>query len=1169
MSLFLLIQFVSIILKITYTEEKLLEIIYLNEECKRNMENDPNYITYLNDSNSFLLETLRGKIQLEYNETYLNNCDIEIIKRINKNIPCPYSLKQVKSTKNITKGIFLGAGINLLNFNEEEVRKILNNSTMKINVKRRYYELFTYIYNSNKTKIDLTKPLEDIDLFNEAFIKSLIKRFNDRNKESKDIDKKYKTAFINSILPIYIQLYNGDDVLKKYLTYTVAQASYIIEHLYEIFPYQRLIQSKICMLDGNIKYNNNHIFFIVPTHIFDNNDIYRIKVTINWFHEYFSNYNLNSNRISLLAVDKDNNFSNYIIDYNSKKDDLDKFFKNDYIDRNEYIDLEKIYENLNTKFEESKNLIFENKIAVLILNFDSIIDKEANNIIEQAKKDYNIQTIPIINNANKKNEKNEDIFKYNIFYNFTEKINFNLIRLAISNMHIYFNMEKKDEIEYKNLNNNDIDVPMYVEVDVDKHEKDFDYYEISLDIYKTSGYNIFVSDSNPYPNIKNYVSKFLKYENNNNPKIRINAKEIDKIYIGIEGTLTFDIKIKKIKTISSTNLSDGDYDYINYNTQVKFSDNRLFYTFGSDYIINSTIFNNESSTNLMKYFSRGIDLVNTIDHSFFDFELFLYLYGKTLLINRVYRDQENNYYFGRYIKITDCEPIDLKNDGFSRLTINKIYPFLGINELNDSAPSITFNENEIQNIYNITYQQYIDELNQKLKKYPTCIPFEKQSPTKKFILFCLYFSYYYDSHINKNIIELSSNSPKYSEVINYLKKKQDDNSLFINMIKQMEQEDKLEKIMVSIIMGKSLLINDNIGVNFIKDFYNIMSKSRTKISVSLYDVLKFDNNIENIIPFSSNADTEPEDLNKYNEIPIEERIKYNDTEQNMDFDKILKYGLLQFSKYDGGIKKIIIILCDENIYTKDNILINNILVNISNDKNMELIENQIDILILTSKNYEKGEIHNLFKTENNKENDNKISIYSLYDNYFHVNNLRNTSEFMIDLERLIKNSVIKMKVDNRFINDFFQGKISYYKIYSLDNPGNTIVIRTNISNFKFYFSYTHPFPNSYNGIIPIYSKEGDSIYISNDENSDKNSVYLGIESINSVGKQIIEIFTCESYDPLNNCKFIYDYTDIWYIFFSVFFGFILLIIIYKCKIKFCSDLKSKEKKRINVFDHVK
>jgi hypothetical protein len=64
----------------------------------------------------------------------------------------------------------------------------------------------------------------------------------------------------------------------------------------------------------------------------------------------------------------------------------------------------------------------------------------------------------------------------------------------------------------------------------------------------------------------------------------------------------------------------------------------------------------------------------------------------------------------------------------------------------------------------------------------------------------------------------------------------------------MEQEDKLEKIMVSIIMGKSLILSD-IGINFIKGFNNYMRKTKTKISISIYDTLKSENKIKNIFYF--------------------------------------------------------------------------------------------------------------------------------------------------------------------------------------------------------------------------------------------------------------------------------------------------------------------------------
>ena len=63
----------------------------------------------------------------------------------------------------------------------------------------------------------------------------------------------------------------------------------------------------------------------------------------------------------------------------------------------------------------------------------------------------------------------------------------------------------------------------------------------------------------------------MKYANNNNPKIRIKSSDINNniFYIGIEGILNFNISInKKVYEgdIQNLILSEGEYDYIEYNT---------------------------------------------------------------------------------------------------------------------------------------------------------------------------------------------------------------------------------------------------------------------------------------------------------------------------------------------------------------------------------------------------------------------------------------------------------------------------------------------------------------------------------------------------------------------------------------------------------------------------
>ena len=79
----------------------------------------------LNSYKKFLLEIMHGKLPFKIETTSkLNDYDINFIEKINGNIPCPYTLKSLELDEE-NNGIFLGAGINLLNFNSDEMDEIL------------------------------------------------------------------------------------------------------------------------------------------------------------------------------------------------------------------------------------------------------------------------------------------------------------------------------------------------------------------------------------------------------------------------------------------------------------------------------------------------------------------------------------------------------------------------------------------------------------------------------------------------------------------------------------------------------------------------------------------------------------------------------------------------------------------------------------------------------------------------------------------------------------------------------------------------------------------------------------------------------------------------------------------------------------------------------------
>ena len=793
-----------------------------------------------------------------------------------------------------------------------------------------------------------------------------------------------------------------------------------------------------------------------------------------------------------------------------------------------------------------------------------------NDIINEYRK-KGIQTITYINKLDSR--KIYDIIDYNIFYNFSNTFEIAPLRIEVSNMHINIDLTDVDQNSINtilkklyNLKMSDIDAPLYIEVNIIKEENEFVFYEISLEIMETQGYNIFLSDNNPYPNIKDYISKFIKYDNNFNPKLRIKTKSLNQFYIAIEGILSFNLVIKKnyIRENIELILSEGEFQKESYNVPVAFNDDtiRNLETFRVDYKpkLNSNVLRANSSLDyVIKYYTRGIDLDNTDYNSFFDYNLFSYLFENFYIINTVYRNSDTNkYYIGKFFELNNAPPFRLLDEGLNQLIINKLYDFINENHktLNSTnLPAISFNEEETRLIYNVTNKKNLLNIVNLLNKTSNTKDFDDLSSETKFIILCLYFQ---DSKDNLEYIKiLAQNEPKYHEILKSFmsKEKKDDraNRFIISSISSFDQQIKFEKILITLVIGQSFILTDE-GINFIKDFYNVLSKAKAKISLQVYDTVE--NEIETVIPFYSKKVTRVEIIDEYREENENIKYKYNKTNvQEMDFNKIIDFGLDYFDKYDIGIKKELFIISDENLNTSDKFYVNNILKNLNYEKHVDLRKHQIKLILLSTKNVEKGDIPELFTLHTNTNEDKP---YTINENYFHVSSFHDTNLFINDLAKMAKDAIIKLDLGTRLINDFFQGKINYYEIHNKDLLKDIIVIKANISNFNFYYSFDNPFPNQYMDRKADKMADDNKIVIS-DINREK--IYLGIESKNEVKKQIIEIFSCETYyskDQYKNCKFVEDNRLLWY-------AFILLVAIFIIGLAVYYFGHSNDKTRINIF----
>ena len=1130
--------------------------IVMNEECKSKINFD--------DSNKFLLEVLRGKIPLKIEKKNLIEYDLNMIQKINKNIPCPFMLMDKTELNNRTIGIYLGAGINLQNYKSNDIDHIDNIFKHdSIRNRKNYIKLLKEVAEStnlNESILNEYKdPFEDIDIFNKRMIYFSIYKFIEKTNNTQT----HNNLFLNSIVSFYIQQIMTDDEFKNCLYKSPSDNSLIVEYMTPFFPYTRLIQSKLINLyEMNFNYNYNHIFFVIEKNIFLQNEL----DNINTFIKNINDKLINNNRISIL-IKNENNYT-YIINYKKDKYNLDELLKvENKLDIT--FDLSEIYNNINKKYEENKIDYFENKIVILFLNYDTKISGDKTELIEDYKNYFGIQTIPLINIANV--EKNiTDIFEYNIFNNFSEQINLQYIILAINNMHIPLSMTDSIQLKKHNISITNDDTPLYIEIKTDKIKNNSEYYEISLDIKKSQSnrYNIFISSLNPYPNTIDNLNNYMKYLNELNPKIRIKSIDIinNTFYLGIEGNISFDLTINKKfyieGNISNLILSEGEYDYVNYDVSIENKNYGIYLganTFGGNFTVKSKIFYNETKENIMKYFTRGIGIDKTDQNAFFNYHLFTYLY-EDYLINRVYQDKNKNYFFGVNLALKTYTPFELKKQkSFNRFIINKVYPFLKDSaDFDNEAPGVFFDNEEFLKIFDINFLDYLPGLIEVLNKFNYCIPFDNQQTTMKFILFCLYFTNKDDTAIIKAIIYLSLKQPDYTNALLMLKDKKNIHIFLLNCIKQLEQAEKSEKIMTSIIMGKSLLLSDT-GMNFISGYYNIMGKSMTKIALSIYDTIN--NEIKNLIHFSSKTNNRnaEEEINKiYDEINDKDKDLFNST-QIMDFKNIINFGYEQFKNYDKGIKKKLILICNENL-KEDSLVINNNLKIPDDYDEINLASNQVELILITTQNYEKGEIPELFIKSKEKGDLN----YTIYENYFYVPDLNNTENYMSDLNRLIKGSTIKTKLGSRLINDYYQEKNSYFQIDCSEYPGDVIVIKTNISNYNFYASSSNPFP-FYNDISILEIKNDAAVIFKCKDGF----THLGLEPKYYVRKEVIEIFSCESYEPNKNCKSISQNRNLWILLLILVLAFLFCFVIYKCKYNLSTMFNKKNKKRLNVFDTVK
>ena len=993
-------------------EEEDDEIIYNN--CDSLIE-DPYNFTNDTEKLYYFSSGLINK-SMTMKEMNSNKTSKVFIESINNNYKCGYINKKLLKRYPNQSGVFLGIGLNLGLFQnlsflklsytfENKVRDFLN-----VKGEKAFNNYKNKNINFNKYEMDIINE-RIINYFSPFIYKILNPNY-------------HKQRIISPLIASYIQILNHDKEIKDF--------NHNFENLANIINYQIMgsrFSTKISSIFLSLEKINcnheNHIIFITGM-INDNNEKNSlndsmIKLISSTNHKYSLIIVNDKEVIKKINLTSETNISELYDQFNNKNDvgiNLEKAFDT----------TEKIIKEYNYKYTNKKNI-------VLFVHKNFTDQNNAKNLIDNMKrKGYNILiysnssvNLFYLNDSNIVYLENYGSFKEYLF-SFKSTIcyfPFQILLLEENNESI-----KKGNIT--NLYIEDEKSPHYFKIIPNSNERKI--YNISLYIRKNQinpYFNIFVSKKNPFPDIKDYTNKHYGI-GDSNPELFI--KTNNTFYISVIGeVLNYDIYISEIKNETSyKKKSNGLFNSSNeYN---KLIESIGYYSFKEQPFLNTTLFGLKQEKkifNLLKYCRRGIHRYNTIDDDFLNIDLLKYF---KMFITTIYIDKNNNnIYIGNQFKLNGISASNLLSKNFPIILFNKLYSIISIDHKDNKTlnkylkkENIELLEREIIFLLKITKQEEMNIIARILSQ--TSI--NEISSNLKFLFymnrFILKAKY---QKLIKLIFQLTNNEIENEKLVKELKLiNKNEIKLFNSIIIDIEKKNTFTEfpILISFVIGKSLLKSQTF-FGFLKKLVSLM---KVYISLTTYDNKKNKQLIHNFEPFSIH-DLEKFDYSKYKKGSIE-------NQSELDFQLILKDQKKLFDEYDKGIKKILVILSDEDIIENETIH-NHKLTNIKTIPNIN--KTDFNLLIMTSRQYSLNE--DIFIKEN----------FSFYDNIFYFTDLeKDIDEFL----RLTKTLPIKLVCDNQIIlSNFKQNQIQYYEI----NCDNSSDLSLNSSDILIYKSNEY-YPNN-------------------------------------------------------------------------------------------------------------
>lgn len=819
-----------------------------------------------------------------------------------------------------------------------------------------------------------------------------------------------------------------------------------------------------------------------------------------------------------------------ISDFSNKTDEIMEKIKQYKLTSETKFDIQKGIDKMTEHFDKNPQSVFHQKIIVLILT--TIIDQESTQTAQMIKnlktKGYQVIIVGIRDQLSYYEQmlgEKSNILLYDKPENLVT-LNILPISLHSSICHqlipIFLN-EANMNPKISNLEINKFESPDYFNVKVDSITGSFNYkVELIIEDRENAEFNMFGSKTNPFPNVNNHDVKHMGINLIENPFIIIKTPiQNNEFFVSVIGnSLKYDIQVSIISNEETTVLSNGLFKTSKVETKIQVDPSTTLYSFRKCHesicnfrntnITDPNDLTKKNIISLAKYYSRGINLTNSNEETsqnfqFFNENLFSCLFR---LYTCVYVDPTKGAQIGlpaTSLLLSTYSPFGLVKEYIPKILVNKLRAFqVEFNNDPDKVKTILSNENvefsrkEVLQIYQVSKRNIVSNITSALNNCRSCpILFEELDANLKFILFMNKFR-------DVDLDEIISNISK-GELHEYLTKlyqkaeaKGNIEYYFENILLHSMLNDNREKSLISLIVGKSLFYTEQF-LDFIKIFVDEICIHENKISLSLFDEQK--QKIIQIFEFSKKNTQLKEEIINY-------RKKYEFSFENINPDtelplaNVVESEVNHFNTFDKGIKKVIIVIGDEQFKVDDKIYINH-KINLDEIEYSKLEDAQINLLVMTSISPESN--YSKYVSYYSK----KLPLEAIYP----VKNFDSLENEVGLLSKALKQIVIRIPNTFNIINDFYKDKQVYYEI-----PIDTNYISQNIiinsKDVNVYASFDYPYPNQYRNsyqylIDESKKEEYTNITIPFDlEEGEEGFLFLTLEPKTDIHKVKINLYVC-------------------------------------------------------------